>query len=114
MLANLDIKKSSGPDSITVRVLKLCSSSLAKSLRNLFFILFKTGRFSSCWKIANVSPVSKKGDPSDPGNYRQIAIGSSLAKVMESILSHKIMKYLEDNSLLMTNIVLGKIAPPVT
>ena len=44
------------------------------------------------------STSSKKGDPSDPGNYRHIVICSNLAKVMESIL--KLMKYLEDNSLL--------------
>ena len=99
VLANLDMKKSSGPDDIPARVLKLCSSSLAKPLRNLFFISFKTGKFPSCWKIANVEPVPKT-DPSDPGNYRPIAICSNLAKVMESILNHKLMKYLEENSLL--------------
>ena len=82
------------------RVLKLCSSSLAKPLRNLLFISFKTGKFPSYWKIANVQPVPKKGDPSNPGNYRPIAICSNLAKVMESVLNHKLMKYLEDNSLL--------------
>ena len=57
VLANLYIKKSSGPDGIPARVLKLCSSSLAKPLLNLFFISFKTGKFPSCWKIANVQPV---------------------------------------------------------
>ena len=100
VLAKLEIKKSSGPDGISARVIKICSSSLAKPLRNLFFISFKTGTFPSCWKIANVQPVSKKGDPSDPGNYRPIAICSNLAKVMESTLNHKRMKYLKDNSLL--------------
>ena len=61
VLANLNIKKSSGADGIPARVLKLCSS-LAKPLRNLFFMSFKTGKFPSCWKIANVQPVSKTGD----------------------------------------------------
>ena len=88
VLAKLDIKKSSGPDGIPGRVLKICSSSLAKPLRNLFYISFKSGKFPSCWKIANVQPVPKKGDLSDPGNYRPIAICSNLAKVMESILNH--------------------------
>ena len=50
----------------------------------------------NCKRLAS----SQKGDPSDPGNYRPIAICSNLAKVMESILNHKLMKYLEDNSLL--------------
>ena len=63
VLANLDIKKSSGPDVMPARVLKLCSSSLAKQLRNFFFISLKMSKFRSCWKIANVPPVPKKGDP---------------------------------------------------
>ena len=100
VLAKLDIKKSSGPDGISARVLEICSSSLVKPLRYLLYISFKSGKFPSCWKIANAQPVLKKGDPSDPGNYRPIAICSNLVKVMESILNHKLMKYLEDNSLL--------------
>ena len=43
---------------------------------------------------------SQKDNPSDPENYRPIAICSKLTKLMEAILNHKLMKYLEDNSLL--------------
>ena len=79
-------------DGIPARVLKICSSSLAKPLRTLFYISFKSGKFPSCWKIANVASSLK--------SYRPIAICSNLAKVLESILNHKLMKYLEDISLL--------------
>ena len=99
VLAKLDIKKSSGSDFMPARVWKICSSWLVKPLRNLFYISFKSGKFPSCWKIANVQPLHKKGDPSDSGNYWHIASCSNLAKVMESILNHKLMKYLEENSL---------------
>ena len=66
VLSKFYIKKSSGPDGIPARVLKICSSSLAKPLRNLFYISFKFGKFPSCWQIANVQPMPKTGDPSDP------------------------------------------------
>ena len=59
-----------------------------------------SGKFPSCWKIANVQSVPKKGDPSNPGNHRPIVICSNLAKVMQSNLFHKLMKYLEYNSML--------------
>ena len=52
------------------------------------------------WENCKRSAASKKGDPSDSGNYWHIASCSNLAKVMESILNHKLMKYREDNSLL--------------
>ena len=108
VLLKLDIKKSSGPDGIPARVLNICSSSLAKPLCNLFYISFKLGKFPSRWKIVNVQAVTKKGDPSGHGNYRPISICSNLAKVKESILNHKLMKYL------IINTVSGKIVPPVT
>ena len=100
VLENLNINKSSGPDGIPARVLKICCKALARPLRNLFFKSFKSGKFPSCWKIANVQPIPKKGEASNPGNYRPIAICSTLAKVMETIINHKLVLYLENNALL--------------
>jgi hypothetical protein len=68
--------------------------------RNLFHLSFCTGIFPSAWKIANVSPIPKKGVKSDPNNYRPIAICSILAKIMESIINQKLSRYLETNRLI--------------
>jgi hypothetical protein len=43
--------------------------------------------------------VPKKGDPSQPSNYRPIALTSVLSKVFESILNRKIWKHLKLSNL---------------
>ena len=66
----------------------------------MFHLSYSLGKFPTTWKVANVQPVPKKGETSDPANYRPIAICSLLSKVMESILNHHLVKYLETNKLL--------------
>ena len=100
VLSNLDVNKSPGPDGISALVLNRCSSTLACPLRNLFNLAYRAGVFPTRWKVANVQPIPKKGDASNPANYRPIAICSALSKVMESMVNHHLVRYLESNNLL--------------
>ena len=81
-------------------MLKQCSSTLARPLANLFSSSYRAGVFPSCWKVANVQPIPKKGAANNPENYRPIAICSALSKVMESMVNYHLVNYLEANSLL--------------
>ena len=47
------------------------------------------------WKHANITPIFKKGDKSDPGNYRQLSLTSQICKVLESILRDNILNHLK-------------------
>ena len=73
-LENLKIGKSPGPDGIHPRVLK----ELAKELKMPLFIIFRksldTGILPKVWKIANVSPISKKGSRHLAANYRPVSL----------------------------------------
>lgn len=95
-LLSLDTKKSSGPDSIPAVVLKMCAPELTPALTRLFRLSYTSGQVPSSWKIARVHPIPKKGDRSDPANYRPIAITSLLSKVMEHIINKQLLGYLED------------------
>ena len=61
---------------------------------------------SSCypalWKDANVVPLFKKGERSQPGNYRPISLLSCIGKVFERVIFKHIYNYLVDNSLVYT------------
>ena len=41
---------------------------------------FEEGIFPDIWKIANVIPIFKKGDKSQPSNYRPVALLNCIAK----------------------------------
>lgn len=100
VLKELNVGKSPGPDGIPALVLSKCSSSLARPLRNLFSLSYRAGIFPARWKVANVQPIPKKGEATNPDNYRPIAICSTLSKVMETMINYHLVNYLEDNSLL--------------
>lgn len=99
-LFSLDIHKSSGPDGIPPIVLKTCAPELAPVLTRLFRLSYTSGVVPDSWRTALVHPIPKKGDRSNPSNYRPIAITSLFSKIMESIINRQLLKYLEDQQLL--------------
>ena len=95
--------KAVGPDDISCRMLKLCSNSISPVLTRIFNISIATGNLPSCWKIANVVPVYKKGNRCDLKNYRPIALTSVVVKMLESFVSDHIRDHLMTNGLMYTD-----------
>ena len=100
ILDNLDINKSAGPDEIPPLVIKRCSPELAPIIAKLFRSIIHTSIFPDTWKQANIHPVPKKGNKSDPNNYRPIAITSILSKTFETLLNNHIIKHLNTYNIL--------------
>ena len=99
-LLQLDTSKSKGPGGIPAIVLKTCAPELAPILNKLFQLSYTLGTFPTSWKQAHVFPVPKKGDKSNPLNYRPIAITSLISKTMETIITKQLLTFLETNNLL--------------
>jgi hypothetical protein len=99
-LLHLDISKSSGPDNIPPVVLSKCTHELSLPLCRLFNLSLSSQVFPSSWKHARIQPVFKKGDSSQPCNYRPISITSILSKAFENIVNRRLLGYLEENLLL--------------
>jgi len=91
---------STGPDGIPNVLLKHCARSLAVPLSHLFDTSFKDGVLPLGWKIANVTPVHKKGPTIDPSNYRPISLTSTCCRVMERIINNELINYLLLNNLI--------------
>lgn len=47
---------------------------------------FGNGRFPDDWKLADVSPIFKKNDDLDKGNYRHVIVLFNESKVFERII----------------------------
>ena len=99
-LLKLDVKKATGPDGIPPIVLRKCAPELAPILSRLFRLSYSVGTLPTPWKHAHVFPVPKKGDKSNPSNYRPIALTSVLSKIMESIINKRLLSFLESSNLL--------------
>ena len=56
------------------------SKSVLKPLCILMNRSLDEGIFPDIWKLANVIPIFKKGDKSQPSNYRPVAVLSCIEK----------------------------------
>ena len=52
------------------------------------------------WKTAHISPILKKGDPTNPSNYRPIALTCIFCKIMETIIKNEMLSYLSENNII--------------
>ena len=100
ILSTLDIKKATGCDMISARLLKAAAPAIAKSLTLLFNESLNSGKFPSEWKMALVTPVPKSGDKQLVSNYRPISVLPAIAKVFERLVHQQLYNYLASHNLL--------------
>ncbi|KAI8500958.1 hypothetical protein Bbelb_210530 [Branchiostoma belcheri] len=103
VLLSLQVDKAPGPDGISNKLLREAAPEICDSLQCLFNYSLSTGTFPTEWKQSNVTPVYKKGDKTDPLNYRPISLLPTVAKVMERLVHNHLYSYLEENNLLHNN-----------
>ncbi|CAB4018957.1 Hypothetical predicted protein, partial [Paramuricea clavata] len=82
-LDGLDPSKACGPAGIPGKVLKMTANIIAPSLCYIYNLSLSQGVVPACWKLANVSPVFKKDDPTLASNYRPISLLSIISKTFE-------------------------------
>ncbi|KAK4810714.1 hypothetical protein QYF61_007688 [Mycteria americana] len=97
LLHHLDTHKSMGPDEILPRVLKELAEVLTKPLSIIYQQSWLTGEVPADWRLANVTPIFKKGRKEDPGNYRPVSLTSVPGKLMEQIILSAITWHVENN-----------------
>ena len=94
LLQKLKPAKSAGPDNIPTRILKEYALHIAPVLQVIYTQSYQTGILPNDWLTANIVPVYKKGDKSNPANYRPISLTSVCCKTMEHIICHAILDHL--------------------
>ncbi|GFT64956.1 RNA-directed DNA polymerase from mobile element jockey [Trichonephila clavipes] len=90
-----------GPDGLHYIMLRHLTESSILSLLSLFNRIWETHVFPTQWCHAHVLPFPKPGkDPTSAINYRPIALTSCLSKLMERMVSARLMFHLESHNLL--------------
>ncbi|PKU38251.1 rna-directed dna polymerase from mobile element jockey-like [Limosa lapponica baueri] len=97
LLHHLDAHRSMGPDVLHPRVLKESADVLAKLLSIIYMKSWLTGEVPMDWRVANVTPIYKKGKKEDPGNYRPISLTSIPGKVMGQVILSELSWQVQDS-----------------
>ncbi|KAK4831701.1 hypothetical protein QYF61_018753 [Mycteria americana] len=77
-------------------VMKL-ADVLTKPLSIIYQQSWLTGEVPADWRLANVTPIFKKGRKEDAGNYRPVSLTSVPGKLMEQIILSAITWHVENN-----------------
>ncbi len=100
VIQSLKNGKSSGPNSIPIKLLKVLEPNISVTLSSLINESFETSTFPATLKIAKVIPVFKKGLATKTSNYRPISLLSIFSKIFEKIMYQRLYKFLEVGELL--------------
>jgi hypothetical protein len=99
-ISQLDHHKAPGVDGIHPRVLKACHSAMAVPLAKIFYSSLHESRIPDKWRVANVTPLHKKGSRLDPANYRPVSLTSIPCKILERVVRDAIMDHLYAHKLI--------------
>ena len=99
LLLSLDVNKAPGLDQIHPRVLKETAKTIAHPIAIIFRKSQGSGILPTQWLKAAITPIFKKGDRSDPANYRPVSLTCILCKVMERIVVEQLLQHVKANSL---------------
>ena len=100
LLANLNISKSTGPDGISPRCLRVLSAEISGMLTFIFQQSYNLGTLPCDWSKAMVVPVHNKSNKGNPENYRPISLTCLVCKLMEHIVFGHLNKHLSTNGIL--------------
>ena len=100
LLSSINVKKSTGPDSIPNIILKDCAKQIAPGLSAIFQCSIDSGELPDDWVNANISPIYKKGDVHLPENYRPVSLTSVSCKILEHIICKHLLNHLEKHKIL--------------
>ena len=100
---SLKRNKACGVDGILNEFLIHSSPAIKDAILLLFNVILQTGCFPEIWAKGEIVPVYKKGNMSDPSNYRGIFLVSCLGKAFSNIINQRLNDWAEINNIYCQN-----------
>ena len=94
LLNNLNIHKAPGPDGLSARVLKECSSGVAPVLTCVFNGSLARGAVTDDWRQAGVAPVFGRGGRCGAAGCRPVSLACVCNKPLERVVVGNVDKHL--------------------
>ena len=98
VLANSNKKSAPGPDGVSYSVLHKLEST-HHVLATLFTKVLSMGCPPTSWRESVVKLLHKKGDASNPTNFRMIALSGCIGKTFHLLINRRLTNYLTSNNL---------------
>jgi len=90
IIRKLDNSKASD---IPIRIIKKSAHVITPILTQYYNILMKAGIFPGILKIGKITPVYKKGNPEDLGNYRPVSTLPIFGKIFEKVIYSRLYSF---------------------
>ena len=100
IISSTSDNKSSGPNSIATRILKLLKKDISTQLFDIFNLSFSSGIYSTHLKTSKVIPMHKKDSKRECSNYRPITLLSNIDKIFEKLMHKRLSNFLDKNKLI--------------
>lgn len=98
IIQKISISKATGPDRVSVKLIKAGAKAIAPSLAKLFNLCFSTVSFPQIWKIAKVIPSFKGVEKSNVDNYRPISILPIISNIIERHAPNSLVNNTQDRN----------------
>ena len=95
-IQNFSKKKAIQDDGILVKILKENVSIFAEYICTFYNHTKTTSKFPSFLKIANITPIFKKGSKNKKKNFRLVCILPVLLKIFEKVMSKRLSTFFEN------------------
>ena len=95
--------KSTGPQSIPIKLLKLIPDLILAPLCRIICMSFPIDKYPDALKICKTIPIHKGGSMTDLDNYRPISLLSIFDKIIEKIMHKKLYNFLGEHNILFNN-----------
>ena len=99
----LEKGNASGPDMVTITLVKDAAISIAYPLMMIYNASLMNGIFPDVWKLARVTPTYKSGPKTYTNNYRSISVISVFSRMLERLTHDQLFEFLKTNKRLTRN-----------
>ena len=91
---------STGVDQIPVKFVKLAKDYISGPIMNKINRCIVTSSFPKLWKTARISLIPRVNEPRCDADHRPVSILPMLSKVLERLVLHQLIEYINEEALL--------------